>query len=319
MFVESHTVDWGEMAKRESDSGGLTRQQCKVGVQSVGMTFREAIENIGGRLCDAGVSDFDAEAEWIVARGTGYTRSAVLTRLDDCLRLLQIEAIERVVRGRCQRIPLQHLWGTGAFLDFEVEVNGSVLVPRPETEGLALRAIACLSGSTGEGVSILDIGTGSGCLAIAMARQFPKARVEAIDISAAALEIAKRNALLCSCPEIYFRQLDIFEADENTFSGFDLVVSNPPYIPSGDIQFLEPEVRDHDPRLALDGGEEGLKYYRHLSGAGLSWVKSGGWMILEYGDRQVEMVSKMFSAKELAVSIEKDLSGRDRLLIVSKF
>ena len=303
MFVESHTVDWGELAKREGDFGGLTRQQCKVGVQSVGMTFREAIENIGGRLCDAGVSDFDAEAEWIVARGTGYTRSAVLTRLDDCLRLLQIEAIERVVRGRCQRIPLQHLWGTGAFLEFEV----------------ALRAIACLSGSTGEGVSILDIGTGSGCLAIAMARQFPKARVEAIDISAAALEIAKRNALLCSCPEIYFRQLDIFEADESTFSGFDLVVSNPPYIPSGDIQFLEPEVRDHDPRLALDGGEEGLKYYRHLSGAGLSWVKSGGWMILEYGDRQVEMVSKMFSAKELAVSIEKDLSGRDRLLIVNKF
>lgn len=194
-----------------------------------------------------------------------------------------------------------------------------VLIPRPETEVLALAAIKVLKcqKDTRHPFHALDIGTGSGCLAISIAAAFPKAEVVAGDKSEAALRIARRNAQACGASGIRFVPMDLLAARDSDFSDLDLIVSNPPYIPSRDIAGLQIEVRDHDPRLALDGGFDGLEFYRKLSEIGLAWLRPGAWMLMEFGDGQAPALVDLFSgAGWNDISVEKDLSGRDRVLIV---
>ncbi len=196
-----------------------------------------------------------------------------------------------------------------------------VLIPRPETEVLALAAIKALKSRKDPQhlFRALDIGTGSGCLAISIAVAFPKAEVVAGDKSEAALRIARRNAQACGASGIRFVPMDLLAARDSDFSDLDLIVSNPPYIPSGDIAGLQIEVRDHDPRLALDGGFDGLDFYRKLSEVGLAWLRPGAWMLMEFGDGQALALVDLFSgAGWNDISVEKDLSGRDRVLIVRR-
>jgi release factor glutamine methyltransferase len=291
----------------------------QVAAEDVGaVTFRELIRDAQLRLCQAGVPDPEAEAEALFARFLGLSRPVLRIRYNESVAESAAVGVWEKVEGRCRRVPLQHLFGSAPFLDFDLEVDGSVLVPRPETEGLALRAIEILEQSGLSNPSILDVGTGSGCLAIALSRRFPQALVEAVDVSPKALETARRNAVANGASQIRFRSLDLLGAAPDEYFGLDLLVSNPPYIPEGDIAGLEPEVRDHDPRLALSGGLDGLDFYRHLCRIGTSWVRAGGWMLFEFGDGQSEALSKLFSADGSTVSVEKDLSGRDRLLIVQR-
>jgi len=280
------------------------------------MTIREALSDSVRRLSAAGVPDSGVEAEWIAAHSLGLSRPFLRIRSEDPVPEVANVTLNRIVEARCRRIPLQHLLGTAPFLDLELLVDGSVLVPRPETEVLAMRAGECLEEAAAAAPAILDVGTGSGCLAIALARRFPKARVEAVDVSGAALETAGRNAVRCGVPGIRFRLLDFLGATEAEFSELDLLVSNPTYIPSAEIPSLEPEVRDHDPGLALDGGGDGLDFYRHLARVGPAWVRPGGWMALEFGDGQAGAIAALFEPAGGTVSVEKDLSGRERLLIV---
>jgi release factor glutamine methyltransferase len=201
----------------------------------------------------------------------------------------------------------------------EIKVTPDVLIPRPETEGLAERGWKFLNqiAAASEPVSALDFGTGSGCVAIALAKHAPGARICAVDASSAALKVARDNANLHAVTDqIRFVAGDGFEPlapDER----FDLIISNPPYIPSAEVATLAPEVRDHDPRLALDGGPDGLVVLRRLATAGaLGHLKPGGALMTEFGDGQAEAVRELFDASGWAVhSIESDLSGRPRILI----
>jgi release factor glutamine methyltransferase len=193
-----------------------------------------------------------------------------------------------------------------------------VLIPRPETELLAERGWTILNSLNTRPSTLfaLDLGTGSGCLAIALAVHCPGAQLIATDISAEALELATQNATRHNVLDrMSFMQGDAFAAFD-TPKLFDLIISNPPYIPTGEIQSLQIEVRDHDPRQALDGGPDGLTFYRRMAAEGRPFLKPGGKIMLEFGDGQAEGVREIFeSQKWIVEAIVEDYTQRPRILI----
>jgi release factor glutamine methyltransferase len=250
----------------------------------------------------------------------------------------ETDALREMIRRRGQREPLQHIVGSTSFCGLEIVVNRHVLVPRPETELLAEsgwqflqqlsegrvpRAPNSTESENGAAQSsalrVLDFGTGTGCIAIALAVKCPAAKIIATDISADALALAKQNAVRHNVTgQIQFQQNDGFA----TLSGdvrFDLIISNPPYIPSSEIATLQPEVRDFDPRGALDGGTNGLDFYRLIAAHAAAFLKSDGKIMLEFGDGQADAVQTIFETEKWVVeSVERDYSQQSRILIARR-
>lgn len=286
---------------------------------SIQVTIREAFAQTSSALSAVGIGESEPEAIWLLGHVLGCSPTRLRLRFDEEISQEALAKLKDLIDQRRRRIPLQHLLGTAPFLDFELAVTADVLIPRPETETLALAAIEIFKSrkDLGKPFRALDIGTGSGCLAISIAAAFPEAEVTAGDKSEAALRVAHRNAQACGASRIRFVQMDLLAARDSDFSDLDLIVSNPPYIPTGDIAGLQIEVRDHDPRLALDGGEDGLDFYRKLSEIAQAWLRPGASMLMEFGDGQAASLVGLFSgAGWNDISVEKDLSGRDRVLIV---
>ncbi len=284
------------------------------------MTVRETLSWITGTLHSAGLESGEVEAGWMLWRLTGLSPVQLRLRGDRAVSPEHQRQVEAWVERRCRREPLQHILGTAPFLEWEFEVSRDVLVPRPETEVLALKAQDWLrdrsGAAAGRPLTALDIGTGSGCLAIAMAR-IPGVAVSAIDVSESALRIARSNAARLGFPGIGFQHRDLRGVGPDDFRDLDLIVSNPPYIPSAEIDRLDPEVRDHDPRSALDGGADGLEFYRILARWGRRWLRASGCLMLEFGDGQAPALVDLFAEEGWReISAEKDLSGRERVLIV---
>jgi len=238
--------------------------------------------------------------------------------------------LRELVKRRGQREPLQHIVGSTSFRGYEIAVNRHALVPRPETELLAEAGWQFLATRHSSLVTALDFGTGSGCIAIALAAKCPEAKIVATDISADALALAVENAKNNSVAErIEFLQGDGFvalksEPKSNAQDGspgvsphqIDLIISNPPYIPSAEIATLQPEVRDFDPRGALDGGADGLDFYRKLAAEAKTFLKPDGKIMLEFGDGQANAVKKIFENKKWVVeAVQDDYSQRARILI----
>jgi release factor glutamine methyltransferase len=225
------------------------------------------------------------------------------------------ELIQKIKR-RMDREPLQHILGIGDFYGYEFQVGSAVLIPRPETETLAELALGFLQPSPSP--IALDLGTGSGCIAITLAKRCPGVKVIASDVSESALNLAKLNAeTLDALGQVEFRVADglaaLAEGEQ-----VDLIVSNPPYIPSGDIAGLQPEVRHYDPHLALDGGEDGLQFHRLLAADGQSHLKPGGKLMAEFGDGQESAIEGLFAQADWpSVEITNDLTGRPRIVIAS--
>jgi release factor glutamine methyltransferase len=196
-------------------------------------------------------------------------------------------------------------------------VNRHALAPRPETELLAELGWQFLSTLNLQPSTALDFGTGSGCIAIALAAKCPNAKIVATDISADALALAKQNAARHNVTErIQFQQSDGFAALSGD-ARFDLIISNPPYIPSAEVATLQPEVRDFDPRVALDGGTDGLDFYRLIAAHAASFLKSDGKIMLEFGDGHAQAVRKIFeNEKWIVEAVKEDYSHRARILIV---
>ncbi|MSU57905.1 MAG: peptide chain release factor N(5)-glutamine methyltransferase [Pedosphaera sp.] len=262
----------------------------------------------------------------------------------------EADATRELVKRRGQREPLQHITGATSFCGFEIAVNRHVLVPRPETELLAEAGWEFLGKhptsndqrtavserrapsrpvdeanepKLAEAVlgapSVLDFGTGSGCIAIALAAKCPGARVTAVDVSADALALARENAARNGVGE----RIEFLPGDGlgalSAGTRFDLIVSNPPYIPSGEIASLQPEVRDFDPRVALDGGEDGLDFYRRLAAEAGEFLKPGGKLMIEFGDGQADEIKKIFeSQKWIVEAVRDDYSQRQRILIARR-
>jgi len=232
----------------------------------------------------------------------------------------ELETLRVLVQRRGAREPLQHILGSTSFCGLEMKVTPDVLVPRPETELLAERAWEFLrEKAVTAPVRALDFGTGSGCLAIAMAVRAPQAEIHAVDISEEALCVARENALRHQVAErVRFNAGDGFNALAAGLA-FDLLISNPPYIPSAEIQTLEPEVRDHDPRVALDGGPDGLDYYRRLRLDSPAFLKPEGTLMIEFGAGQEEALREIFAPSSWTiVAVEKDYSKRPRILIARR-
>lgn len=285
------------------------------------MTRLDAVVRSAEFLARHGVESPRLQAEWLLAHVLGLPRLQLYLGFD---RLLPPDAADRLrelVRRRGQRVPLQHLLGTANFCGLELEVGPEVLVPRPETELLAERAWqhAQAAETAGPAHRVLDFGTGSGCLALAIAARASRAEVTALDVSPAALAVALRNATrLGLADRITFREGDGFLALPPG-ALFDLLVSNPPYIPTAEIAALEPEVRDHDPRLALDGGTDGLAWYRRLAAEAPAWLAPAGLAMLEFGDGQAEGIREIFRAAAWREpTVVNDLTGRARFLVARR-
>jgi release factor glutamine methyltransferase len=264
-------------------------------------------------LAVKGVENARREAEWLLCAATGLDRVGLYLNFERPLNDVELSAYRAMVARRGRREPLQHILGSQEFCGLDFEVTSSVLIPRYDTETLVDEAIARKPHAR----SVLDIGTGSGCIAVALARRLPDASVTATDISGDALEVARRNAVRHSAA-IEFLQGALLEPVAGR--GFDLIVSNPPYIPRNDIDVLEPEVRDFDPRGALDGGQDGLDIYRALIPAALSHLTPGGWLLVEVGAGQATDVKELFRsiADYEEACIARDPGGIERVVAAQR-
>ncbi len=280
------------------------------------MTVGEAIRDAVQRLRQAGVESPQADAEWLMADLLSCSRSEIPLLTETALTAEERDRLAEQLERRVRREPLQHILGTANFLGYDFRVSGAVLVPRPETEGLVELALEFLNPLPC--AAVLDLATGSGCIAISLAKRCPSVKVIASDLSDLALHLAKLNAeSLDALGQVEFRHADGLAALAKG-EQMDLILSNPPYIPTAEIDTLQPEVRNHDPRLALDGGTDGLRFYRQLATEGLSRLKPGGKLMAEFGDGQAAAVEALFQQTAWpSVEITDDLSGRPRIVIAS--
>ena len=257
------------------------------------MTAAEALQTATTTLATAGVEAPRVDTEWLLAHVLDCPRAELALRHSNILTDAQQTEWDALIAQRAERIPLQHLLGSAVFCGLEMEVNDHVLVPRPETELLAEQAWGFLSGLPSS--TVLDFGTGSGCLAIVVAAHCLGARAMALDISSEALVVARANAERHGvAAHIEFHEGDGREGLPGE-DAFDLVLANPPYIPTGDLLALQTEVREHDPALALDGGVDGLEFHRALAKLVLPRLKPTGRLMLEVGDGQAEAVAVLLA------------------------
>lgn len=268
------------------------------------MIVREVLQRSATWLSEKGSDAPRLEAELLLAHVLGTERLGLYADAGRQLGDRELESLRGLLRRRAGGEPVAYLTGHREFYGLELEITRDVLVPRPETELLVDRARELEPGR------ILDLGTGSGCVAIACARQLPEAAVTATDVSAAALEVAARNAARHGVSDrIRFLEGDLF-APLAGDDRFDLIVSNPPYVPEGEAA----EVAAHEPRLALYGGEKGMQVIgRLLAGAG-SHLADGGTLLVEIGEDQEAAVRDLADAHFGHVEITRDLRRLPRVL-----
>ena len=283
------------------------------------MTVLEVIKKSSDFLSKKSVDSPRLQTELLLAHLLKLPRMKLYLNFERILSPTELDALRALVMRRAQREPLQHIIGSTSFCGLEIAVNKHVLVPRPETELLAELGWQFLTTINHQPSTCLDFGTGSGCIAIAIAVKCPMARIVAVDISVNAIAVAKQNAASNGVDDsIEFRCGDGF-ATLNGNDKFDLIVSNPPYIASEEIATLEPEVRNFDPRNALDGGTDGLDFYRRLAAEAGTFLKPGGKIIIEFGDDQAKEISDIFTAERWTVeSIHQDYTKRERMLTATR-
>ncbi|HXT02412.1 MAG TPA: peptide chain release factor N(5)-glutamine methyltransferase [Elusimicrobiota bacterium] len=267
-------------------------------------------------LSDHEVPEAQATVEFMMAEILGVGRAAVHLRSHQELTDKQSRHIETWLKERGKRIPLAYITGDQPFLGLKIAVTRDSLIPRPETEELVLESERLLKSASLQAPKILEVGTGTGCIAIALAQLLPHAAVFATDVSDKALDLARRNALTHHVSNrIRFVREDLFSNKEGLRGWADILVSNPPYIPTKDLDSLEPEVQ-REPRLALDGGKDGLDALRAIIAAAPKLLKPNGFIALEMEHRQGPAVSKLLHAAGFTgVAIKKDAQKLDRFAI----
>ena len=259
-------------------------------------------------LAQAGIDEAELDARYILEYITGLNSAQYFIHSEDIIEKNKAEEFFRLIERRSKRIPLSYVIGTRDFFGLTFKVDENVLIPEQETELLVEEVI-----KHSEGKSVLDMCTGSGCIAISIALFGNPSKVAASDISEKALEVARENAKSLKAGEISFIQGDMFE---NVTDKFDIIVSNPPYIETGEIDELMPEVRDYIPRLALDGDIDGLKFYRIISKEAVKKLNKNGRIFYEIGYNQSRAVASILLENGFTdVKIMKDYSGLDRIVM----
>jgi release factor glutamine methyltransferase len=313
------------------------------------MDVRSALKLGIAQLRAANISSQTLAAELLLLHATGRSRTSLYSHPEDPLTEIESQNYFSLIERRIAGVPVQHLTGKQEFWGLEFEVTQDVLIPRPETEHvievaldrLALRDIHARQSQnmSGKGLLIADIGTGSGCIAVALAKELPAAKLYALDISPAALAVAQRNATrLGFSNHITFVESDLLAAISVTGaqqrSGsyddrapvtshqpplFDLIASNPPYIARREAETLTREVRDHEPSIALFGGEEGYEFYADLITQSAAHLKPGGIVVLELGHGSLPAVRPLLDTPQWTnVSLANDLAGITRVMAAER-
>lgn len=293
------------------------------------MTLGQLLEAGAERLSQKQIAEAELDARYLLLAVTGISPAMFLIKRGQQADMETEQRFFELIRQREARIPLQHILGTQEFMGLEFLVSPDVLIPRQDTETLVERVLEdekrfrvdWKEGAEGAERSLLDMCTGSGCIGLSLAILGDFKNVTAADISPKALAVARKNAerLLAEAvrkevkPDVQFVESDLFEQIPKD-SRFDVIVSNPPYIPSRVIEELEPEVKDHEPRLALDGTEDGLAFYRRLAAECGAFLNPGGRIYFEIGYDQGAAVKELLEAAGfIETEIIKDIPGQDRV------
>ena len=278
------------------------------------MTIRQAVSWGSDKLKSHGVENAEHDSFELLSAVNGMTRTFYLVNGDSFLSEEDFLLFEEYIDKRAAHIPLQHIIGKAYFYGYEFEVNGDVLVPRQDTEILVGEVMKVAR----SGDYILDMCTGSGCIGITIAKRFPEVKVLGIDVSEKALAVAEKNKHNLEADNIDFMLSDLFEKLNQDIT-FNIIASNPPYIPTKVIDGLQDEVRLHDPILALDGSEDGLKYYRNISSEAGKYLEPDGWLCFEIGAEQALDVSDIMEREGFRnITVIKDLAGLDRVVMGRK-
>ena len=272
------------------------------------MTLREAFQRGEELLTEAGITDARLDAWYLLEHVSGVGRAMYYAMPDKILTEVQEKQYIDFIEKRAQRIPLQHLTGTQEFMGLEFRVNEHVLIPRQDTETLVEEALKVIT----PGMKVLDMCTGSGCILISILKNTVNVEGHGFDISKQALNVAKENARLNGV-DASFERSDLFEMVTDVY---DVIVSNPPYIPTEVIGGLQPEVAQYEPMQALDGKEDGLFFYRKIVKECRKYLTENGKILFEIGHDQGAAVAEMLTYAGFSeVKVVKDLAGNDRVVI----
>ena len=283
------------------------------------MNARALLADAEARLAEAGVASPRVDAELLLSHVTGVPRSLLLVAARP--NELQHRSYSELIEARSRRVPLQHLTGSAAFRFVDLEVGPGVFVPRPETEVLAGWAIDQARGFLAQSFNrlweprVVDLCTGSGAIALAIVHEVPGAQVHAVELDEPAYGWAQRNL---SGTGVDLRLGDAADAFPDLDDGVDVVVSNPPYIPLDAWESVAPEVRDHDPELALWSGEDGLDAMRMIEATAWRLLRPGGVVGVEHADVQVESAPEVFGRRWADVRDHADLADRPRFVTARK-
>jgi len=282
------------------------------------LTVAALLDAAGARLSAAGIGTATLDAELLLRHVLGWERADLVTRAAEAVPPGAAELFRTAVEERARRRPLQHLTGVQAFWRHDFIVTPDVLIPRPETELLVEAGLDVLRGVSAP--VIVDVGTGSGCIALSLAAERADAEVHAIDISEAALRVARGNASRLRLEgRVAFHHGDLLAPVARLVGRVDLVVSNPPYVPADEIAGLAPEVRDHDPRLALVPPEGVLPFYRRLLFEAAAILAPAGRVAVEVGSGQAGEIAEIARRAGLEVARTlPDLQGIARVVVASR-
>ena len=260
--------------------------------------------------------DFDnprLEIEWLLCALLDCNRIDIYLRFEEPLSKQQLKKLKTWISRRIKKEPFQYITGSCDFYGRDFIVNPNVLIPRPETERLIDIALNRLYNSSE--LRILEVGTGSGCIAVTLGLEIPNSYIYAVDISPNALEVANINKQRQKAENVNFLEMDIlkFIPDET----FDCLISNPPYIPKEELKVLMKDVKDYEPLIALTDNSDGLIFYKKFADIASNIIKPGGYIILEVGLKDhPKLVSRLFSELGYETQLEKDFNGDDRVIII---
>ncbi len=275
-------------------------------------TILEVLKWTTNFFLERGIENPRLEAEYLLSEVLDIPRLELYLRFEQPLNPKERDRLKAYVVRRANREPLQYIVGYTEFYGYKIEVDPRVLIPRPETELLVEKAIGFCRFDT----KILEIGTGSGAIPIAILRQFPGITVHAVDISQEALELAEKNAIV-NTADVQFFHSDIYENVPSEKYG--LIISNPPYIRDDEYETLAPEITRYEPKLALTAGEEGMNAYRRIIEGAENYLAEGGKILLEIGSKQAEAITELARSHGYNnINIQKDYNDLDRIAVIGR-
>lgn len=272
------------------------------------MIYREALQMGEQVLNQAGIAESRNDAWLLMGMVCRMERNFYYLHMEEEMPEETLKEYENALKKRAEHVPLQYIVGETEFMGLKFKVNSSVLIPRQDTETLVEETLKIVR----PGMRVLDLCTGSGCIIVSILHNTVDVEGCAVDISKQALNVAKENARLNNVTALFERS-NLFD---NVTGKFDLIVSNPPYIPTGNILELMPEVRDFEPPEALDGQEDGLYFYRRITAECGAYLKPGGWLLVEIGCEQAAVVCTLMEEAGFSeVRVIKDLARNDRVVL----